>query len=29
MISRFVIILKPTECCNQRGGVDSSLQEHS
>lgn len=29
MISHFVFIATPPECCSLRGGVDSSLQEHS
>jgi len=29
MISRFVFIATPPGCCSLRGGVDSSLQEHS
>lgn len=29
MISHFVFIATPPECCSQRGGIDSLLQEHS
>lgn len=29
MISHFVFIATPPECCSLHGGVDSSLQEHS
>jgi len=29
MISHFVFIAALPECCSQRGGVDSSLQEQS